>query len=335
MLREKREISGLDGLVTHLWNDKEEHNFRYPETALASLAKLAPEDYWIKVLCDERLAREQVLAFFAESAPVVTNTWPDPGVREVHEHVMELLLLHQDDQVTGILRQYWETVVDSVTGWALRRLDEGDPDRVTWLLRVASGSGTPRGAEDDLLEHLLREERADRQPSYCDSLLTVLLGRTPHRPGTFPRSLGELRAGQGGTGHPLLVHKLLGRQASMRGAIAWTRWLCDTDIGERRDGLPWPPWMQALSCVLYSNRGQGQFTADSCAGSLIKRNPEWVVMLRLAEQAGNLVEILEMLIPGPILLPLPRGSRPRTVRPHGAPRSRRRLAPISRGWAEP
>ena len=294
MLRDKMKISGLDRVVTYLWDDKEELNFQHPEAALERLAKLAPEDYWVRILCDERLTREQVLAFFAESAPVVISTWQDPRVREVQEHVIELLLLHQDDQVTGILRRYWETVVDSVTGWALRWLDEGDTDRVTWLLRVASRG--PRGAEDDLLEHLLREERADREPRYRISLLTVLLGRTPDPPGTFPRSLRELREGQGGAGHPLLVHELLGRQANLRGAIAWTQWLCDTDIGERRDGLPWPPWMQALSCVLYGTRGQWQFTAAS-VGSLIKRSPEWVVMLRLAEQTGHLANILDDIWP--------------------------------------
>lgn len=293
MLRDKEETSGLDSVVAHLWDYREEYTFRRPEDALDVLGKLAPVDYFVRMLCDENLTRGQVLTLFRQPETVVKSTWNHPDVPDSRrDRALDLLLADQDDQVTGLLRNYWETLVDSLTRFALRGLDQGDLMWAVWLLRVASE--VPDEAEDDLLARLLATEQADRGEVRRNALAGLLLNRpAPPAQGAFRASCDELRGARGGTGHERLVHQMLVSQMSRSSgsplAVQWAQWLCWTSLAERREGLEWPDWMLAIVCVLSGARGQVPFTTVS---SLIRRTPAWAVVLRLAWQAGHLAEIL-------------------------------------------
>jgi hypothetical protein len=305
MLHEKKrisdldgQISGLDDIVQHLWRAKGECTFRRPRAALDILGTLAPIPYFLTILKSPGLTRDQVLEFFRQPAPVVTRTWQaldDPD----RDRVLDLLLSSLDDQAAGILPRYWVILVGDLTRFAVRRLDEGSLTRMRWLLKVAGE--VPDGAQDDLLVRLLTMERVHDGENYGDALLALLLRLSPPAPGQLPASCAELRGARGGTGHEHLVHQLLVSEIRGRDAAAgpggWARWLCQISIAERREGLEWPDWMLAAACAFYGTGEQSPFKTARYISAVIRRDADWVVLLRLADQRRNFAEILAEIWP--------------------------------------
>ncbi len=297
MLRRKAKISGLGSIIVHLRDAKNEYTFDRPEDALEILGKLDLGQDFIAALRGRSLTREQILTFFREPKTTVEGIWINSDTSD-HDYILRLLL-GPDDQVAGILRLYWGILVDGVTRFALRRLDDGDPSPAEWLLNVAST--VPREAEDDLLARLIiggqvnLEHREERR----DALLRLLRKRpAPPAPDRFRVTCDVLREARDGTGRERLVLQLLISEISSKSdrapsrAVSWAEWLCWASFADRREGRAWPDWVPVLECALSGFGGQA---ATGTVTSLIRRTPGWAVVLGLARQTGHLGEILDAI----------------------------------------
>jgi hypothetical protein len=298
-LLQKKENSGQDTVVSHLWNLKEPCSLSQPGPVIQLLRILDRLPDLIRRILNaaagNRLDPPLALEFFAEQPPDVHRMWQQLKASDLDicYKLLVPLLNARGRDAEDALRRHWDTVLDQLDTLVNRQIDKAGPDQATWCLRLVEAT-PPRS--DQLLGRLLVPKPAplvDTWPERIQARVALLGQRPVPSRGDYTYTCDTLRFNEVADWQARLVLALLSRDyedphAAER-AVGWARWLSQPNLPQ---DWVYPAWVEALAFAVGGPAFPG--SADRVV-SVISQAPAWVVpilwLARMSKQLRPVVEI--------------------------------------------
>jgi hypothetical protein len=298
-LLQKKENSGQEAVVSHLWNLKEPCSLSQPGQVVQLLRILDRVPDLLKRILSaaagNRLDLPLALEFFGESPPDVRRMWQQLKASDLdicYKLLIQLLNARGRDSEDA-LRRNWDTVLDQLDTLVNRQIDKAGPDQAAWCLGLVEAT---RPRSDQLLGRLLVPKPAppvDTWPERIQARVALLGLRSVPSPGDYTYTCDTLRFNEVADWQARLVLALLTRdfedpRAAER-AAGWARWLSQPNLPQ---DWVYPAWVEALAFAVSGPAGPG--SADRVV-SVIGQAPAWVVpIVRLARMFEHLRTIVEI-----------------------------------------
>src|SRR6185437_6933912 len=298
-LLQKKENSGQDAVVSHLWNLEEPCSLSQPGQAVQLLRFLdrLPDLFKriVSAAAGNRLDLPLVLEFFAESPADVRRMWQQLGTADLDicYKLLVPLLNARGRDAEDTLRRHWDTVLDQLDTLVNRQIDMAGPDQAVRVLVLAEAAPS---RSDRLLGRLLVPVPApavDTWPERIQARVALLGLRPVPAPGHYTYTCDTLRFNEVADWQAKLVLALLSRELKdPRGterAADWARWLSQPNLPQDR---VYPSWVEALAFAVAGAAFPG--SADRVV-SVISQDPAWAVpILQLALVSKQLRQVVEI-----------------------------------------
>jgi hypothetical protein len=298
-LLQKKENSGQEAVVSHLWNLEEPCSLSQPGQAVQLLRFLdrLPDLFKriVSAAAGNRLDLPLVLEFFAESPADVRRMWQQLRAADLDicYKLLVPLLNARGRDAEDALRRHWDTVLDQLDTLVNRQIDMAGPDQAVRVLALAEPAPS---RSDRLLGRLLVPVPAplvDTWPERIQARVALLGLRPVPAPGYYTYTCDTLRFNEVADWQAKLVLALLSRELKdPRGterATDWARWLSQPNLPQDR---VYPSWVEALAFAVAGAAFPG--SADRVV-SVISQDPAWAVpILRLARVSKQLRQVVEI-----------------------------------------